>query len=171
MSRQRENPSPTVAPRMRRWRLIQRTLIVIATLAGAVAIAAIFDPHGEVIPPFVWGPCIVVVCVGGVLAGVAGAKAHESSFAAAHTSIGTVIEVIEIPDSTDHNARYMFKVEAQLPDGTVLHRKLDVRGLRYPFAWVGRQVHFSHNTTDPDSLADAFFGRQEHRATMAQSSP
>lgn len=168
MRGQHENTSRTVRRRVRRWRLLQRMLIAAAMLAGAVLIAAVLDPQGEVIPPLAWGPCVVIVCLCGYFAAIAGMYAREASFSRAHSNAGTVVEVIEVPASGDYGVSYLFTIEAELSDGTILHRQLDMGGWADAFSWMGRQVHFRHNTLAVDDLEDAFYGREEHLATRGR---
>jgi hypothetical protein len=78
------------------------------------------------------------------------------------------VEVIEIPASGDYNVSYVFSIEAELPDGAILHRTLDMGGWPDPFIWAGRQIHFRHNTVNPDDLEDAVFGPEERRATVGE---
>lgn len=37
-----------------------------------------------------------------------------------------------------------------------------------PFSWGGRHIHFRHNTVNPDDLEDAFFWREEYKATVGE---
>lgn len=161
-------PLPALDRRVRRWTLARRVFLLIALAGGAVVVAVL--PTGDMIPPQVWGPSIIVTAAGVVLASVAGDKRRETTFAGAHISTGTVTDVIEVPPpSADYSGSSAFLIDAELPGGVTIHRRLNMGGERDPLSWVGKRIQFRHRTLDPADLEDAFFGREERKATLGPS--
>lgn len=161
--------------RIRRWNLARRVFQLIALAGGAAVVAVVaVVATGDPIPLHVWAPRIIVIGAGFVatvagvfLASVAGDKRREATFAGAHISTGTVTDVIEVPPpSEDYSGSSAFLIDAELPGGVTIHRRLNMGGERDPLSWVGKRIQFRHRTLDPADLEDAFFGREERKATL-----
>ncbi|OFV76949.1 hypothetical protein [Rhodococcus erythropolis] len=88
------------------------------------------------------GVCIDITAIGGILWSMAHDKHRDAGFVGTHTSIGTVTVVDVPPVAANSSSLVVLLLDANLPDGTVLHRRLQMMRCTEPFSWIGRQVHF-----------------------------
>lgn len=72
------------------------------------------------------------------------------------TSVETGERAIAHPGSGDDQTWYHLRINAALPDGTLLRRRLHLEGESFERR-VGGSLRFRHNTLDPDELDDVHF--------------
>lgn len=146
---------------VRRWNRA-RSGFAFLTLAGVVF--CIGSALGS-FPHWAWIVGFSATLVSGCLLRIAWDKHRAALFAAAPTAVGTVRDVLE-SQYGDGASKYQLLIEAELAHGVTIHRRIDIGGDPDPLGWVGKQVRFRHRTLDPDDLDDAFFGREERKATL-----
>ncbi|MFF1555774.1 hypothetical protein ACFVX3_32660 [Rhodococcus erythropolis] len=151
----------------RRWNLAQRVFFGICVGAVVVLLACI--PLRHLVAGWMWGACIGIAVLSGISCSIANDKYRAGGFVGVHTSIGRVT-VVDVPSPEAESASsVIFFIDAALPDGTMLHRRLTLTGCADPFGWIGYRVYFRHATFDADDLDDAFFGREEFRRTLERT--
>lgn len=134
-------------------------------LVGVVSLCVLFPTDGQTGRLNV---ALVATFVGLAGCGYAHHEYREARFALAHVSDGTVVSVHEAPRDSESPNSVMFWVDARLPDGTVLHRCVDVHGWPDPQSWVGRTIRFRHRTLELELLKDAYLGPQDKQVTLEQ---
>lgn len=148
-----------------RWWNLARWGLGLIGLAGAVSLCVLFPTDGQTGRLNV---ALVATFVGVAGCGYANHEYREARFALAHVSEGIVVSVHEAPGDSESPNFVMFRVDARLPDGTVLHRRVDVHGWPDPQSWVGRTIRFRHRTVDPELLKDAHLGPRDKQVTLEQ---
>ncbi len=102
---------------------------------------------------------MVLFIAGSALGSHAKDRRLTAMYADGHSSVGRLDEVITYPGGGDDHTTYDFQVSAELPGPVILRRTLrwgEEDGLP-PERWIGRPLHFRHNTMDPDDLHDVRF--------------
>ncbi|MDV3130350.1 hypothetical protein M1247_35975 [Mycobacterium sp. 21AC1] len=148
-----------------RWWNLARWVFGLVGLAGLVGVCILVPADG---PAERLNFALVGLVVGLAGCGYANHEYREARFALAHVSEGIVVSVHEAPRDSESPNFVMFWVDARLPDGTELHRRVDVHGWPDPQSWVGRTIRFRHRTVDPELLKDAYLGPHDKRVTLEQ---
>lgn len=161
--------------RIRRWSKVE-TIAAFTTLAGiallvlapfaSIGVAiwdAVTDVERTYLHWWVWGVAGVVAVGGIAVAMVASGRRERACYADGRVAVGNVERAIEHPGSGDDQTWYDLRIEAELPEGTTLRRRLHLEGEGLDRR-VGGPVRFRHNSLDPDDLDDVLFiGWEPHR--------
>ncbi|MGV9798503.1 hypothetical protein ACWDTP_10635 [Mycobacterium sp. NPDC003449] len=145
----------------RRWNRA-RAVFALFTLAGFVFCIA--SALGN-FPTWAWIAGFAATFLSGCLLRISWDKHRAALFAGAPTAVGTVLDVLE-SQYGDGASKYHLLIDAELAHGVTIRRRIDIGGGPDPLGWVEKPVEFRHRTLDPDDLDDAFFGREERRATL-----
>jgi len=94
----------------------------------------------------------LMIIGGTALAVASGIKRGGATFANAHTSDGTIIDIAKVASADDDTYHYRLTLIAEQTDGPALLRHLPTDGTSDPE--IGQIVPFRHTTFDPDALDD-----------------
>lgn len=147
--------------RVRRW---NRARSVFAFLTPARFVFCVASAIGS-FPTWTWIAGFTATLVSGCLLRIAWDKHRAALFAAAPTAVGTVRDVLE-SQYGDGASKYHLLIDAAIPGGGTIQRRIDIGGDSDPLRWVGKQVRFRHRTLNPDDLDGAFFGCEEREASL-----
>lgn len=166
--------TPETRAEIRRWSRWESVSVCLLVIGGICALGAplvgvglgVWDAiHGDA--PWLWwligsiGAASLFLLAGAWFGSYASDRRLTALYADGQSAVGRVDEVITHPGGGDEQATYELLISAELPDGTLVRRRLDWgednTSWPIPRRWVGRTIRFRHNTLDPDDLRDVRF--------------
>ncbi|SKG73826.1 Uncharacterised protein [Mycobacteroides abscessus subsp. massiliense] len=172
MARARTVETRTEIRRWARWESVSFWLLLLGGIcvfaAPVLGLASgIWSAFDDQAPPWLWflfaplGAAFILLLAGAWSGSYASDRRLTALYADGQSTVGRVDEVITHPGGGDEQTTYELLIGAELPDGTLLRRRLDWgednTSWPIPRRWVGRSIRFRHNTLDPDDLRDVRF--------------